>query len=322
MIRIFLPRAVWASDVLHIPVLLEAFVDGLCINPDGHYIDATFGTGGHSRAILDRLSAQGRLMAMDRDPAAVEIGDRLARQDVRFSICHSPFSELGKILDQQGWNTVDGIGFDLGVSSPQLDRPERGFSFHEPGPLDMRMDPTTGHPLSLLLRRVSEKQLAQILHEYGDERYARRIARAILQLDGKGLPLTTRNLENAIFHATPRSKRYAGLHPATRSFQALRIWVNDEFGQLQEGIIAAASHLKAGGRLSVISFHSGEDRRVRDWIESRVHPCICPPDFPVCACGREASMRWVQKKPIRPSAGEIAENSRSRSARLRISEHL
>jgi len=306
----------------HQPVLLEAFVDGICIDPDGTYIDATFGAGGHSRAILARLSDQGRLMAFDRDPSAVQIGSRLAEEDPRFSIRYAPFSDMGKVLEQCGCDKVAGIGFDLGVSSPQLDRPERGFSFHEPGPLDMRMDPTTGQPLSNLLQGVKEKQLVRILREYGDERYAPRIAKAILHLCKGKDPMTTRDLENVIFHAIPRSRRHGSIHPATRSFQALRIWVNDEFGQLQTGLSVAAARLRTGGRLAVISFHSGEDRQVRDWIEARVHPCICPPDFPVCTCGREPSMRWIQKKPIRPSAEEIAANPRSRSARLRIAERL
>jgi len=306
----------------HIPVLLEAFVEWIRIDPDGRYVDATFGMGGHSRAILARLSGQGRLMALDRDPAAVEIGNRLSKKDPRFCMRHASFSDLGWILEQCGWDKVSGIGFDLGVSSPQLDKAERGFSFQKPGPLDMRMDPTTGQPLASLLRNIKEKELIRILREYGDERYAVRIAKAILRLLREDKPLTTRDLENAIFHAVPHSRRYGGVHPATRSFQALRIWVNDEFGQLQTGLSTAMDHLRTGGRLAAISFHSGEDRRVRDWIETRVHPCICPPDFPVCTCGRKASMRWVHKKPIRPSSEEIAGNPRSRSARLRIAEHL
>jgi len=306
----------------HTPVLLETFVEWIRVDPDGLYVDATFGTGGHSRAILARLSSQGQLMALDRDPAAVEIGNRLAKDDSRFRMRHASFSDMGRIIEQCGWDKMSGIGFDLGVSSPQLDKAERGFSFQEAGPLDMRMDPTTGQPLSSLLRSVKDKELIRILREYGDERYAARIAKAILRLCREDKPMTTRDLENAIFHAVPHSGRYGGAHPATRSFQALRIWVNDEFRQLQAGLSAAMDHLRTGGRLAVISFHSGEDRRVRDWIESRVHPCICPPDFPVCTCGGKASMRWIQKKPIRPSTEEIARNPRSRSARLRIAEHL
>jgi len=325
MIKTSSPQEVLAFDVHttgHTPVLLEAFVEGIRIDSDGLYVDATFGAGGHSRALLARLSGQGRLMAFDRDPPAVEIGNRLAKEDSRFRMWHASFSDMGRILEQCGWDKVSGIGFDLGVSSPQLDKAERGFSFQEPGPLDMRMDPTSGQPLSSLLRNVKEKELIRILREYGDERYAARIAKAILRLRREDKPMTTRDLENAIFHAVPHSRRYGGAHPATRSFQALRIWVNDEFRQLQAGLSTAMDYLWTGGRLAVISFHSGEDRRVRDWIETRVHPCICPPDFPVCTCGRKASMRWIQKKPIRPSPEEIARNPRSRSARLRIAEHL
>jgi len=306
----------------HAPVLLEAFVEAVCTDPDGYYVDATFGAGGHSRAILARLSRKGRLLGLDRDPLAVELGNRLAGEDPRFRMEHASFAEMERVLDELGWEKADGIGFDLGVSSMQLDRPERGFSFQKSGPLDMRMDPTRGQPLSARLRRIDEKELARILREFGDERYAGRIARAILRAARDGKMVSTADLENAVFHAVPRSSRYGRTHPATRTFQALRIWVNDEFEQLRAGIISAMNLLPPGGRLAVISFHSGEDRRVRDWIESRVHPCVCPPDFPVCACGHTPTMRWIHKKPLRASKEEIERNPRARSARLRVAERL
>ncbi len=306
----------------HVPVLRDAFVEALCHRPDGRYVDATFGRGGHARALLARLGAAGRLLALDRDPEAVAEGRRLVAEDGRFSIRHAPFGELDAVLADEGWNEVDGVGFDLGVSSPQLDEAGRGFSFGREGPLDMRMDPTRGPSLADRLARVDERTLARVLRDHGDERYAARIARAILRARREGRMKTTRDLENACFHAVPPHARYGRTHPATRTFQALRIWVNDEMGQLEAGLNAAMDHLAPGGRLVVISFHSGEDRRVRDLIEARVHPCTCPPEFPVCVCGRTPSMRWLQKKPLRPSEAECAANPRARTARMRVAERL
>ena len=306
----------------HIPVLLEAFVDALCIRPDGCYVDATFGCGGHAKTLLSRLSGKGRLLALDRDAAAVAEGGRLAAEDTRFRILHRTFADLDAALDDAGWKKVDGIGFDLGLSSPQLDDASRGFAFGREGPLDMRMDTSRGKTLAERLARVDERELVRILREYGDERYAVRIARTILRARDDGRLMRTSDLENVCFHAVPKQARYGKTHPATRSFQALRIWVNDEMVQLEQGIAAAMRRLKTGGRLAVISFHSGEDRRVRDLIEAEVHPCTCPPEFPVCVCGRKSTMRWVRKKPLRATKDEIARNPRSRTARLRVAERL
>ena len=306
----------------HLSVLLKPFVDALCVDADGRYVDCTFGRGGHAKALLARLSPRGRLLALDRDAEAIREGERLATQDTRFHIVHADFASLPDVLARQGWPTVNGIGFDLGVSSPQLDQAVRGFSFSLDGPLDMRMDTSRGQPLGERLDRISEKALAQIIRDFGDERHAKRIARAILAARREGRLSTTRELENACFHAVPPQTRFGGKHPATRTFQALRIWVNDEFAQIDAGIRTAMQHLAPGGRLAVISFHSGEDRRVRDLIESEVHPCTCPPEFPVCVCGRRASMRWVHKKPIRADAHEIEANPRSRSAMMRVAERL
>ena len=307
---------------LHIPVLLEAFVDAVVTDPDGQYVDATFGRGGHSRELLRRLSPQGKLLGIDRDPNAIAEGRRLASEDARFGIAHATFGELESVLVDAGWDKVSGIGFDLGISSPQVDEAARGFSFQQQGPLDMRMNPESGQPLSRLLEQTSERELAQVIREYGDERFAQRIANAILAARRAGELETTSDLENACFHAVPKQARFGGTHPATRTFQALRMWVNDEVGQIERGLSAAMRHLRPGGRLAVISFHSGEDRLVRDLIEARVHPCTCPPQFPVCVCGKVPSMRWVQKKPLRPGEAELEENPRSRSSRLRIAEAL
>ncbi|MDT8375294.1 MAG: 16S rRNA (cytosine(1402)-N(4))-methyltransferase RsmH [Mariprofundaceae bacterium] len=304
----------------HTPVLASEFIDALCTDPDGYYVDATFGRGGHSRMLLHRLSSSGQLIALDRDPDAVAEGRRLETEDPRFRIFHCDFASLEMAIHDAGWDKVTGIGFDLGVSSPQFDQADRGFSFQHDGPLDMRMNFEDGQPLSRKLKDVSEKELVRVLREYGDERYAGRIATAILRALKDGELNSTRELENICFHAVPKQARYSGAHPATRTFQALRIWVNDEYGQIESGIRSAMQQLLPGGRLAVISFHSGEDRRIRDLIEAEVHPCTCPPQFPVCVCGRVASMRWVQKKPLRPSEEEIAANPRSRSSMLRIAE--
>jgi len=310
------------QETSHTPVLLDTFVEVLCRNADGYYVDATFGRGGHSRAILDRLSRAGRLIALDRDPEAVRIGRQLEQDDARFHIEHATFADLEAVLDRHGWETAAGFGFDLGASSPQFEDPARGFSFRHDGPLDMRMNPHDGEPLSTRLAHVSERELADIIRQHGSERFAGRIARAILRALHAGNLKTTRDLENICFHVVPQQARHGHIHPATRTFQALRIWVNDEMAQLRTGLEAAMRRLAPNGRLAVIAFHSGEDRLVRDLIESQVHPCICPPDFPVCACGRMPSMRWVNKKPLRPAPEEIKANPRSRSARLRVAEKL
>ena len=306
----------------HIPVLRDRFVSALINDPDGRYVDCTFGRGGHSRRLLCELSGHGRLLALDRDPEAVAEGERLASEDARFTIVHADFIRLGEVLDDLGWAQVNGIGFDLGVSSPQVDNAQRGFSFQGSGPLDMRMDTSSGLPLAQMLERVSESRLSDILREFGDERFARRIARAMLVAQQQGKLKTTADLESICFHAVPRQARHGRTHPATRTFQALRIWVNNEMEQIDQGVKAAMRHLLPGGRLAVISFHSGEDRRIRDLIEAEVHPCSCPPKAPYCVCGKIPTMRWLQKKPIRPDDAEVTENPRSRSSRLRIAERI
>ncbi len=306
----------------HIPVLRDAFIDAILSDPEGHYVDCTFGRGGHSRALLARLSDKGRLLALDRDPEAVAAGEALAHEDARFSIRHSDFAQLDQTLESEGWSQVTGIGFDLGVSSPQVDNAARGFSFRHDGPLDMRMDTASGQPLGQMLERVSERELVDLLRSFGDERYARRIAAGILKAVHAGTLRSTADLENICFHAVPKQARFGKTHPATRTFQALRIWVNGEMDQIDAGIQAAMAHLQPGGKLAVISFHSGEDRRIRDLIDAQVNACICPPEMPVCMCGKQPTMRWLQKKPLRADAQELAENPRSRSSMLRVAQRL
>jgi len=293
-------------------------VAALCRRVDGVVVDATFGRGGHSRLLLERLSSQGRLLALDRDPQAVACGVQLQQQDGRFRILHAAFADLEAVLAAVGVDAVDAIGFDFGLSSPQLDQAERGFSFAAAGPLDMRMNPDGGATLAARLGKVSHHRLTQIIREFGEERFAGRVARCILEARKDGRLATTRDLAEVVTRALPARARYGDHHPATRTFQALRIWVNDEYRQIDAGLQAAIRLLKPGGVLAAISFHSGEDSRVRDTIAARVHPCICPPQFPVCACGRVADMRWLQKKPLRASAAEVEANPRARSARLRM----
>jgi len=306
----------------HIPVLRDTFIDAIFSDADGYYVDCTFGRGGHSRALLARLSSRGRLLALDRDPEAIAAGKELATQDKRFSICHSDFAQLGASLEREAWGKVSGIGFDLGVSSPQVDNAARGFSFRHDGPLDMRMDTGSGQPLSRMLDQVSERELVDLLRSFGDERYARRIASAILKAKHGDALNTTADLENICFHAVPKQARYGSTHPATRTFQALRIWVNGEMDQIDAGIDAAIAHLQPSGKLAVISFHSGEDRRIRDIIQTAVQPCTCPPQLPMCVCGKKPSMRWLQKKPLRADEQEISDNPRSRSSMLRVAQRL
>jgi len=306
----------------HISVLAEPFIDALFTDPDGYYIDATFGRGGHARMLLDKLSEQGSLLALDRDPQAIIAGRSLEHKDKRFHIIHRDFAGLEDVITETAALNICGVGFDLGVSSPQLDQAGRGFSFQKDGPLDMRMNPDVGRPVSECLKSISEKDLTHIIRSFGDERFAGRIARSILKAVQQEGVSTTRDLENICFHAVPPKARHGSTHPATRTFQALRIWINDEYAQIDTAIRAAMRCLKPYGRLAVISFHSGEDRRIRDLIEDAVNPCKCPREFPMCVCGRLPSMRWIQKKPIRASEAELLENPRSRSALLRVAERL
>jgi len=306
----------------HIPVLAQPFIDALITDPDGQYVDATFGRGGHARMLLQRLSEKGCLLGLDRDPQAVETGLLLSQEDSRFQIEHADFAHIQEAVAGIQWQQVSGVGFDLGVSSPQLDQAERGFSFQADGPLDMRMNPNEGKPLSQRLKSVSEKELTQIIRDYGDERFAGRIARNIVQAVNDNELSTTRQLENICFHAVPAKTRHGSSHPATRTFQALRIWINDEYGQINTAINSAMNLLAPYGRLAIISFHSGEDRRIRDLIESQVRPCKCPPEFPMCVCGKLPTMKWIQKKPVRATDEELEANPRSRSAMLRVAERL
>jgi len=303
----------------HIPVLLEAALDGLAVRPGGRYVDGTFGRGGHSRAILSRLGPQGALLAMDRDPSALEAAANLSG-DPRFTFIRERFSRMADTV-RQHWPEcgVDGVLLDLGVSSPQLDEPSRGFSFQQDGPLDMRMDPGAGSPVSEWLNDADEKSIADTLFLLGEERYSRRIARAIVA-SRRSAPITrTGELADLVRAAVPR--REPGRHPATRTFQALRILVNDELGELRTWLETIPGVLRPGARLVVISFHSLEDRIVKRAFQGRADASgpRLPRGLPVVP-DRAAPLLRVVGKPVRPSPRECERNPRARSAVLRVAE--
>jgi 16S rRNA (cytosine1402-N4)-methyltransferase len=310
------------STVPHIPVLLEAVIEGLRVgaHPAGRFVDGTLGAGGHAAAILS-AAPDARLLGLDRDPAALELAQvRLSPFGARATIQHASYEHIDRLVpawlgDESG---VDGILLDLGMSSMQVDDPARGFAFLHDGPLDMRFDPSSGGiTADEIVNTWDSGELADLLFRYGEERHSHRIAQAIV----RARPLhTTRQLAEVVAAAQrgPRQK----IHPATRTFQALRIAVNDELGVLERTLPAAIGLLRIGGRLAVISFHSLEDRIVKQTFKEEATGCICPPRQPVCTCGHVARVRIVTRKPIQPTEAEIAANPRSRSARLRVVERI
>ena len=307
---------------LHYSVLLNECIDALNIRPDGIYVDGTLGMGGHSEQIAKRLKS-GRLIAIDRDKSALErAGERLAPYADRISFVHGNFRDLPMLLKNQGVEKADGMLFDLGVSSPQLDEAERGFSYMTDAPLDMRMDTSESLTAWFIVNKWPEEKLKKILFEFGEERYAPRIAAAIAQRRVAAPIDTTGELVDVIRSAMPASALREKQHPAKRSFQAIRIAVNDELASISELMDNAAELLAPGGRLAVISFHSLEDRIVKNAIAAREHGCTCPRDFPVCVCGFRQTLKSITRKPILPSEQELSENPRSRSAKLRVAERV
>ena len=302
----------------HRPVMLEQAVSALVTRPQGLYVDCTFGRGGHSRGILERLTTQGRLIALDRDAEAVAEALKLFF-DQRFTAHQVEFADLVEVLSELGYTRVDGLLFDLGVSSPQLDRQERGFSFQRDGPLDMRMDRRQPLNAAMFLARASIEELVQVLTDYGEEQYARRIARTIHQARRKQPIETTRQLALLVAGAVPWKDRH--IHPATRTFQALRIHVNDELGQLERALSAALSVLCAGGRLVVISFHSLEDRIVKRFLRDAARGDDYPRRMPILAERLQPKLRILTRKG-RASSEEVMSNPRARSAVLRVGEKL
>ena len=303
-------------EYTHKPVLLDECIGALRIRPEGVYVDGTLGRAGHSREIAKRLTT-GRLICIDRDSAAIEAaGERLAPWMDRVRLVHSNFSELGSVLEED----ADGMLFDLGVSSPQLDDPERGFSYMHDAPLDMRMDRSAPLTAREVVNSWSLEELRRILYDFGEERYAPAIARAIAKRREQRPIETTLELVEVIKSAMPPAALREKQHPAKRSFQAVRIAVNGELDALPPMLRAAADKLRPGGRLAVITFHSLEDRIVKRTLRELAQGCTCPPSFPVCVCGKKPLVRL--DKPATPSATEVAENPRARSARLRTAEKL
>jgi len=306
---------------VHEPVLLGECIDLLRPRPGAVLVDATLGAGGHAEALLERVTPGGRVIGVDRDPQAIEIARaRLARFGSAFVAVHGNHEDLAKRLAPLGLGPVDGILADLGVSSLQLDEPTRGFSFRHDGPLDMRMDPGAGPSAADLLASATEDELRRILADFGEERAARSIARAIVRGRGRG-PLSRTSQMTALVERVlgPAARRYR-IHPATRTFQALRIAVNGEIVGLRRTIAVAVGLLASRGRLVVISYHSLEDRAVKEELRALAGRCTCPPRLPVCACGVESVLRILTATPIRPGDAEIEHNPRSRSARLRAGE--
>ncbi len=309
------------SEFHHAPVLLEECIAGLAVRPDGTYVDGTLGGAGHSFEIAKRLTT-GRLIGIDRDETALQAaGEHLAPFGERVTLVKSNFDRLGEVLDELGVDLADGMLFDLGVSSPQLDVTERGFSYMADAPLDMRMDRSCGFTARELVNSWSESELTRILFDYGEERYARRIAAAIVRARQEREIGTTLELAELIRSAMPAAARREKQHPAKRSFQAIRIAVNDELGSVERMLAAAPERLKKGGRLCVISFHSLEDRLVKQAIHKRVDGCTCPKSLPVCVCGFRQTLKTVGGV-ITASAEELQRNPRARSAKLRIAERV
>ena len=307
-------------EYTHKSVLLDECIEGLNIRPDGVYVDGTLGRAGHSREIAKRLTT-GRLICIDRDMAAIEAAQtRLADWMDRVTLIHSNFSELGEVLKEAGITGVDGMLFDLGVSSPQLDDASRGFSYMQDAPLDMRMDVSAPLTAYEVVNTWSFEELRRILTEYGEERYSSRIAKAIVTVRETAPIETTLQLVEVIKSAMPSAALREKQHPAKRSFQAIRIAVNGELDALPPMLSAAVEALNPGGRLAVITFHSLEDRIVKQTMKELSTGCTCPPNFPVCVCGNKPKIRLVSRKPIVSGETELEENPRARSAKLRVAE--
>ena len=313
-----LPSALQQSKTDHVPVLADEVRELLAVRPGATVVDATFGAGGHSRVLASELAGRGRLIAIDRDPEARTYFDRIRRelpQQSRFLR-----GDFAVVLSQLAENGVeaDAVILDLGVSSMQIDRPERGFSYAVDAPLDMRMDPSAPRSARDVVNELDERELADILRRFGEERFARQIARAIVRRRETQPFERTADLVETIKGAIPAPRRFGDGHPAKRVFQALRITVNEELESLERALPAVLTMLRPEGRVAVLSFHSLEDRIVKRFFAAEARGCVCPPEFPVCACGREPRLRLVTKKAVRPAPQEVAGNPRSASARLRV----
>lgn len=304
----------------HIPVLFEETMEGLDIKPDGIYVDGTAGGGGHSSGILQRISESGKLYCIDQDPSAIATVTKKFENNKNVTIIQGNFGDMEMLLKERDVEGVDGILLDIGVSSHQLDTPERGFSFHEDAPLDMRMS-MQGATAADLVNNLPVNEIAKILSRYGEEKYAMSIAKGIEKARNISPIETTLQLAEIIKNSVPQKVRREG-HPARKSFQAFRIAVNGELDRLEQGLEGAFNMLKSGGRLAVITFHSLEDRIVKQTFAGWAQGCTCPKDFPVCVCHNKPKVKIVNRKPIEASQEELAVNQRSRSAKLRICEKI
>ena len=315
-----LPSALQRSRTDHVPVLAGEVRELLAVRPGQTIVDATFGAGGHARLLAAELEGKGRVIAIDRDATVRPYFERFEREaGVQARLLRGDF---GVVLTQLADNDVeaDAVLLDLGVSSMQIDRPERGFSYAVDAPLDMRMDPSAALTAQEVVNEWDERELATIFRRYGEERFARQIAQAIVRRRAERPFERTGDLVEVIKAAIPAPRRFGDGHPAKRVFQALRIAVNDELGALERALPAAVAMLRPGGRVAVISFHSLEDRIVKRFFAAQARGCVCPPDVPICVCGREPMLRLVSRKAVRPSPHEIADNPRSASARLRVAQ--
>jgi len=310
------------SEFTHRPVLLDESIAALNIRPEGIYLDGTLGRAGHSREIVRRLTT-GRLICIDRDQAALDAArERLAGYLDRVTLVHGNFADVASILDELGLAKTDGMLFDLGVSSPQLDDAGRGFSYMADAPLDMRMDRTQSLTAAQAVNTWPQEQLKAVIQQYGEERYAGPIAAAVVRRRGDKPIETTLELVEIVKSAMPAKALREKQHPAKRTFQALRIAVNDELGAVERMLQSAVPRLAPGGRLAVITFHSLEDRAVKAGLAQFARGCTCPPDFPICVCGKTPDIQILTKKPILPTREEIEENPRARSAKLRVAQKL
>jgi 16S rRNA (cytosine1402-N4)-methyltransferase len=307
----------------HVPVMLNETIELLDVKPGGRYIDATFGGGGHSRAILDRSAPAGQLLALDADPAAVERGRSLVRESsARLTVVHANFAVVLDVAREHGFEQINGILFDLGLSSFQFDEHERGFSLHADVRLDMRLDPTSEGPTAWeIVNEWPQDQIANVIYRYGEERRSRRIARAIVDRRDQD-PIETNAELAGIVESALGGQRGARIHPATKTFQAIRIAVNQELDSLGTALKSALDLLAPGGRVAVIAFHSLEDRIVKQFFQQEARDCICPPDLPVCNCDHKSTLRLVTRRPVIPTDEEQRANPRSRSARLRVAERI
>jgi len=316
-------KSVLPAPMEHTPVLLEQCIAGLMIKPNGTYVDGTLGRGGHSIEIAKKIGNGGRLICFDRDAEAIkETAEVLSEYKEKITFIHDNYSTLVETVTALGIAAVDGMLFDLGVSSPQLSDPNRGFSYMKDAPLDMRMDADQELTALEAVNNWSIDELRKVFFEYGEEKYSDRIARAIVRHREKTPVMTTFDLNEIIISAIPPAARREQQHPSKRCFQALRIAVNDELGALRKMIGCAPDILKAGGRICVISFHSLEDRIIKNEFALRAKGCICPKDFPVCVCGIKPTLKLITKKPLTPDERELEENPRARSAKLRIAEKI